>query len=62
VWLPHLKREKAAWREAAFEEGGVVVCGLSGRQLPQHVNGGGGSVHGGSVAAKLSVQPVDLHG
>jgi len=47
--------------EAAFEEGGVVVYGLSGRLLPQHVNGGG-SVHGGSVAAKLSVQPVDIHG
>ena len=46
--------------EAAFEEGGVAVCGLSGRRLPLHVNGGG-SVHGGSVAAKLSVQPVDIH-
>jgi hypothetical protein len=57
---PHSKRAKAAGRSGGFQEGGEEELGLSGRQLPQHMNEPK-FVHGGSVATKLSVQRVDVH-
>lgn len=46
--------------QAAFGGGRSGGVGLSGRRLPQHMNALA-CVHGGSVGAKLSVQPVDVH-
>jgi hypothetical protein len=57
---PHSGRAKAAGAAAAFRREERRSWGLSGRQLPQHMNESE-FVHGGSVATKLSVQRVDVH-
>jgi hypothetical protein len=61
VCQQHPQKAKTAEGAAVFRRREEWRWGLSVRQLPQHTNEEE-FVRGGSVVAKLSVQPVESHG